>query len=281
MRSSTFLPILLAFTTVVAGCRKSERGGSGEATLPTAEGDAARPDRPDVAPDRAVVEPDDRPVEDGPTPTAATLEAPGGSGAASGFERHYRYEPPRYEVKAAAGALPISLDGVSIPPVLVNRYGLDDAARAKLSESGFVVVPAPWPIDEIHSVYQSLSGAAPVFVTADTALHLYHLVFDSLLMSIEQHHLIGMLGKLADALRAKAIETARGEDPTADAALDDVAVLDVIRRLLDPDAEVDPRVASRVAAEIGKIDARGGFARSPVFGYDEDYSQYVPRGHYT
>ena len=29
------------------------------------------------------------------------------------------------------------------------------------------------------------------------------------------------------------------------------------------------------------IDAHAGFAESPIFGITEDYSQYVPRGHYT
>jgi hypothetical protein len=36
-----------------------------------------------------------------------------------------------------------------------------------------------------------------------------------------------------------------------------------------------------VAEELALIEARAGFSASPIFGYDEDYSQYVPRGHYT
>ena len=34
-------------------------------------------------------------------------------------------------------------------------------------------------------------------------------------------------------------------------------------------------------AELALIDAHEGFALSPIFKYQEDYSQYVPRGHYT
>jgi len=40
---------------------------------------------------------------------------------------------------------------------------------------------------------------------------------------------------------------------------------------------VDPKVR----AELALIGAHKGFAPSPLFTYDEDYSQYVPRGHYT
>jgi len=36
-----------------------------------------------------------------------------------------------------------------------------------------------------------------------------------------------------------------------------------------------------VAKELALIEAHAGFAMSPLFGYNEDYSQYVPRGHYT
>jgi len=34
-------------------------------------------------------------------------------------------------------------------------------------------------------------------------------------------------------------------------------------------------------AELAQIEKHGGFAKSFVFGYEDDYSQYVPRGHYT
>ena len=44
---------------------------------------------------------------------------------------------------------------------------------------------------------------------------------------------------------------------------------------------VPPEVAADVAAELKLIAAHQGFAGSPLFHYKEDYSQYVPRGHYT
>jgi len=40
-------------------------------------------------------------------------------------------------------------------------------------------------------------------------------------------------------------------------------------------------VGKEVNAELALIDAHAGFAPSPLFKYKEDYSQYVPRGHYT
>ncbi|MBN1771675.1 MAG: DUF3160 domain-containing protein [Deltaproteobacteria bacterium] len=261
------MPCLIVLVAVAAGgCRKRDQGGTDVPSPTPSAGDAAGPG---PAP--------------GPTATGVTLAPPAGAGAASGFERHYRYEAPAYEAKLAAGTLPVPLDGVEIPEFLARQYGLDETARQRLSDHGFVVTAGPLTrqVDEIYTIYEALSGNVPVFVTADTALHLYHLVFDSLLMSIEQHHLIGMLTKMIGALRAKALESAAGTGSVADAALDNVAVFDVIRKLLDPAAEVEGRVAERVAAELALIEQHAGFAKSPVFGYDEDYSQYVPRGHYT
>jgi len=49
-----------------------------------------------------------------------------------------------------------------------------------------------------------------------------------------------------------------------------------------PDAKLIPAfVAKDVRAELDLIAAHAGFRPSPLFGYKEDYSQYVPRGHYT
>ncbi|MBN1436487.1 MAG: DUF3160 domain-containing protein [Sedimentisphaerales bacterium] len=44
---------------------------------------------------------------------------------------------------------------------------------------------------------------------------------------------------------------------------------------------VPEMVREDVAAELTMIAEHEGFGASALFGYDEDYSQYVPRGHYT
>ena len=45
--------------------------------------------------------------------------------------------------------------------------------------------------------------------------------------------------------------------------------------------DIPAAVRDKVSAELTLIDAHEGFAESPLFGYREDYSQYLPRGHYT
>ena len=45
--------------------------------------------------------------------------------------------------------------------------------------------------------------------------------------------------------------------------------------------EISTTVRDKAHAELMRIDAHEGFSESPLFGYREDYSQYLPRGHYT
>jgi hypothetical protein len=45
--------------------------------------------------------------------------------------------------------------------------------------------------------------------------------------------------------------------------------------------EVPSFVRDDARRELELIDSHAGFAESPIFIYNEDYSQYVPRGHYT
>jgi hypothetical protein len=49
----------------------------------------------------------------------------------------------------------------------------------------------------------------------------------------------------------------------------------------DADPEVPKSVKQEVQEELRLIAAHEGFTNSPLFAYKEDYSQYVPRGHYT
>ena len=80
---------------------------------------------------------------------------------------------------------------------------------------------------------------------------------------------------------AQAQYTAATDEKVREAARLNMAFFAVATRLLTPEAGVPAEVADLVEAELALIDAHAGFAPSPIFGYREDYSQYVPRGHYT
>jgi len=76
--------------------------------------------------------------------------------------------------------------------------------------------------------------------------------------------------------------TSKFSDPDFREALRrNLAFVSVAYRLLVPDSNIPPMVETEVSLELRKIAAHEGFDMSELFMYKEDYSQYVPRGHYT
>jgi len=168
---------------------------------------------------------------------------------------------------------------VVVNPDVVSWLG--DAQRAALEENGFVVVPQGY--EQIYQIYQRADDAGiPAFVTTDAVLHAYHILYDYALRLAEIEHFIADL----EALNAAMLEAAEADyaatgDPVQEAAWQNLAFLAVATKLLTPDADVPAPVRDVVVEELVLIEAHEGITFSPIFGYREDYSQYVPRGHYT
>jgi hypothetical protein len=204
--------------------------------------------------------------------------------------------------------LPVSYDGYDLPVDLAglsnyDRFDFSEAQTTLLSQNGFVVSPSQWP--EFFSVYFDNPGLANL-VTTDSIYHVYHLLFERMLIDLEQDHfepdvraLTAACLQAAQALYHDLLGTEL-EEP-ARGALAYFAVADA---LIDPASAAPSEVADLVEAELARIEAHAGFGPSPIFsrncpeGCDpctmppaegcqgqpclcEDYSQYVPRGHYT
>jgi hypothetical protein len=202
------------------------------------------------------------------------------------------YAPVMVDVVPDAPAYVPDLDVVSNPNVVAR---LSDAQRAALEENGFVVVPRGR--EQVYLVYQQAAESnTPIFVTTDSVLHAYHILYDYALRLAEIEHFIGDLEALNTALLAVAqADYATASGPMQEAAWQNLAYFAVATKLLTPDAEVPAPVRDVVEEELELIDAHAGFAVSPIFDryrqdglpndckyrFCEDYSQYVPRGHYT
>jgi hypothetical protein len=171
------------------------------------------------------------------------------------------------------------LSNVRIP------YVLSQSQMERLARDGFVV--SPGAEKEFFVVYEKARYAnVPVFVTSDSLLHVYHLLFDKALRSAEIEHFIPVLRDLNQALLARAdaeyqvLQTTGWEE----AARRTVAFIGIASKLLDPDVPVPEYAADLVEAELALVDDAAGIMQSPLFPgleYGEDYTQYIPRGHYT
>ncbi|NOZ06275.1 MAG: DUF3160 domain-containing protein [Chloroflexi bacterium] len=158
---------------------------------------------------------------------------------------------------------------------------LSPEARTALGNNGFVVLPAYY--EQVYEIYKRVSERGePAFITTDVALHAFHVLYDYTLRFAEVEHFVTDLQRLDEAM----LQDARQQMDTStgvvrEAAQRNVAYFAVALSLLDDSYSPPAPVSGMVGQELALIDRHAGFAQSPIFGYPEDYSQYVPRGHYT
>ncbi len=152
--------------------------------------------------------------------------------------------------------------------------------------------------DNIIEPYKYLKNHdVPVFITSDTVLHLYHILFDQTLKAIEEREFFGNILDLSKALYDKSIEDYDTfTDPyLKEAARRNIGFFGVALTLLQTPSEdyndsenirtvsfsIPSYIYDNITTELSFIEAHEGFEKSSLFKYKEDYSQYKPRGHYT
>jgi hypothetical protein len=184
---------------------------------------------------------------------------------------------------------------------------LSDKAKEKLLENAFVVTEGDE--NEFFPLYEenaSLAHQYPSFITTDSVVHTYHLLFDYLLRGLEKEKLYSLLRQLNQKMMENSqslVDELRGTE-WENAALRNIGFFSVAGKLLDDNFSIPERVKNEVETELGLIEGHSGIALSPVVnfgifnasgeiinpalvpsgeqlgGFKEDYSQYIPRGHY-
>ncbi len=214
-------------------------------------------------------------------------------GFAAWTEKLVKFLPDAPQIRPAKGLADVTN--------LAEYEYLPAEAKAILEKNGFVVVPAMHA--EYFGHYESNRYRyAPNFVTTDAMLHEYHILFEHLLENIELGALIGESALMTDGMleASKAQLAAHRGTAWENAAKRNVAFFAVGQRLLDPESVLPTEVKDLAEAELALIEAHTGISASPIMNLGaspsvtidspagpldlemlkEDYSQYVPRGHY-
>lgn len=174
-----------------------------------------------------------------------------------------------------------------------DRFLFSDEAQSLLIKNGFVVVP-----NQMREFFGDYEGNrydfTPSFVTTDAMMHNYHLYFDYLLRTLEKNSLRGELDTLTKSMLEKSQDQYQSLNGTdwENAARRNAAFFAVAARLLDPKAEIPSFVKKEADSELKLIAAHEENAPSPVINMGnegagptevlyEDYTQYIPRGHYA
>lgn len=232
--------------------------------------------------------------------------------------KHYTMESLDITLKVPQYTLPLHTGQIYNFGDFSSKLPISPGALELLGQNGFVVIQNPFnPAEEYITVpYNTLKQMEiPVFITSDSLLHLYHIQFDETLRQIEEREFYDKIWEISNELLGDSVEkyhASTGE--LNEAAKRNAAYFAVGLELLRPKpdqvqgecAENDwqcltsqtdeyftpeekarytftiPAFASDIVnEEFALIEAHEGFSESPLFVYSEDYSQYVPRGHYT
>lgn len=176
----------------------------------------------------------------------------------------------------------------------LERITLSVHSREMLERYGFVV--SPGDEKEVYDVYtQARNRNQPIFISTDAVLHTCHIFFDYLLRILEMEKLFTRVEELTDMMiagsRDQYKEAKRQE--VKEAARLNIGFFSVAKKLLSPGYEPELGLGELVEMELRNIDAHKGLEFRALLAYIEnptvfdtpyafeDFSQYIPRGHYT
>ncbi len=185
-------------------------------------------------------------------------------------------------------SLPGAYKGYTLPVRAADianlaQFKLPTGKIEALTQTGFFV--APGTSKEFFQLYdEGLYDRVPTFITTDSMLHVFHLIFDKVLRDLEQKRFEPDIRALSTGCRIEAERLYRELKDTelAEPSRHVLAYFSVAESLLVPGSPVPPAVADLVKGELSLINGAAGLGTSVVFPtMTEDYSQYIPRGHYT
>jgi len=177
---------------------------------------------------------------------------------------------------------------------LLERLNFTDESLDLLRKNGFVVVPGNEK--EIFDVYvNNKKNNHPIFVTTDAVLHTSHVFFDNVLRILEIKRLNDMSRELTNQMlqiSEKQYQKAHEEEVKQAARLN-IGFFSVAKKIFNTGYEPGYELDKLVNQELKNISEHQGIKFRALLDYIEqpylmthpyayeDYSQYIPRGHYT
>lgn len=191
------------------------------------------------------------------------------------------YEPIKYEANVKEYIVASDLSNVEN----IDRIsGFSKKQKQSLVQNGFVVVPST--NTQMYNTYeQNEYEYIPSFITSDVVLHLYHQLFSFSLKYTEKNYLINELKTLSSRMLKKSIYLYDETDKMKEYAKNNVAYFLVANMIINDGivtSEVPEEILAKAKEEYELINSDNVFfEKSPIYGFDMDYSQFRPRGHYT
>ena len=199
------------------------------------------------------------------------------------FSSFYSHKGLEINGGGADYTLPIDENEIKNIDVIKEKINISSDALEMLKKNGFVAIEYK-KTDDLTRVYQEMiAKGIPIYVTPDTLLHIYHIQFNELLKNIEERDFFDSILEMSEKLYDASLSdySSFTSERMKEGSRRNVAYFAVALKLLGEDVDIPPYAEEMVEKEISNILAHKGFANSSIFHYEEDYSQYIPRGHYT
>ncbi len=185
----------------------------------------------------------------------------------------YVVDAPQYE-------LPLNLEEVSGYREITNCFPLNNKQKEFLSNNGFVGLRLN-RFETLEKAYSFiLENNLPLLITTDSVFHSYHVLFDETLKKVEINNLTHDLDTILLSLlqlSSEEVKKYKGSqlEPASTLLFQ---YIEVAYKLRNPNY---PLSSAEAEKELELINNHSSISKSFVFGYKEDYTQYIPREHYT
>ncbi|RLI54563.1 MAG: hypothetical protein DRO93_12560 [Candidatus Thorarchaeota archaeon] len=187
------------------------------------------------------------------------------------FKTNYTLNAPQYTVEP-------DLSNV------INRdyFALTDEMMQAIADHYFVAVPTDFKM--FYDIYEwNHENEIPSFVTSDAILHAYHVLFDLSLRGLEEEHFAdGLYSLMLHMVEVSLRQYHEISDPLwRECAKKNVAYFSVAARLLNSSWDIPEVVAPWVENVLLLIRSASGFSSQWFMQQTLDWTQFIPRGHYT
>ena len=221
-------------------------------------------------------------VEESPEPVERIEYAKGWNIDPNDYVLELAYEAPTYNKNSPMYTWKTDLSDLNNG----NQYtGFTNNQLSMLNENGFVVLPenSLYPALMMHQGYEySEYMYAPLFITSDIVLHMYHSFYSESMKALELSQylpdLVTMTSQLYEQVK---IDYALGSPEVKEELQYIYAYVAVAAKLLNIPTDLPNEISEMVDLEIDYINKHQGLETSIVFSKNVDYSQYTVRGHYT
>jgi len=193
------------------------------------------------------------------------------------YEVPYTLNAPQYSIYSGLSNI-ANIDQFPSLPVDVKNA---------IYHNGFVVIPQS-SYKQIHEILEyNEEGEIPSFVSSDAVLHAYHILYDLALREAEVYSFWDLLGNLTKSLLDSAFTQYESapEGRWKEASIRNLMFFAVAMTLLDNETVIPVGFPSEVGPAVDEvlelIDNHAGTSDEWFMGYEEDFSQFAPRGHYT